>query len=114
MQNPPDYITKEFHVHKRTLTHWQEGGRSYFVTFRSDIGEFPDESRVIVRDRVLAGHKKKYELIFGVVMPDHVHLLIRPLEKLHGVWYKLAEIMKSIKGGSARRINIYFGNSLAG
>ena len=61
-----------------------------------------------VKNSVLDGNCKKYELIFGVVMPDHIHLLLRPLEKENGVWYNLAEILKGIKGTSARKINLLY------
>jgi REP element-mobilizing transposase RayT len=39
-----------------------------------------------------------YELIAFCIMPNHVHLLIRPLDKL-------ARIMRLLKGGSAKIIN---------
>ncbi len=38
-------------------------------------------------------------------MPDHVHLLIRPLETVSGKYIALAKIMKTLKGVSARKIN---------
>lgn len=38
-------------------------------------------------------------------MPDHVHLIIQPMEMSAGKWYELQKILKSIKGVSARRIN---------
>jgi REP element-mobilizing transposase RayT len=44
-------------------------------------------------------------------MPDHVHLLLRPREKEPGIWYDLAEILKSLKGVSARRINQLLGTT---
>ncbi len=101
-------ITSEFHIHKRTLPHWQSGGNSYFITFRSAIGELHSDALLEVKKTILDGHDKKYELLFGVVMPDHVHLLLRPIEKESGVWYNLAEIMKAIKGVSARKINLLY------
>jgi REP element-mobilizing transposase RayT len=47
-----------------------------------------------------SGNYKFYRLAAAVVMPDHVHLLLRPLD---GV--ELSRIMKGIKGTSARKIN---------
>jgi len=38
-------------------------------------------------------------------MPDHVHLLIRPLQESAGIYYDLARIKKGLKSKSARRIN---------
>ena len=37
-----------------------------------------------------------------VVMPDHVHLLIKPLPP-----YELSRIMKGIKGVFARKVNLH-------
>jgi len=39
-------------------------------------------------------------------MPDHVHLIYSPLRRDDGWSYTLPEIMKSIKGRSARQINV--------
>ena len=108
MKNHIAAITSEFHIHKRTLPRWQSGGNSYFITFRSAIGEFHSDALMEVKKTILDGHDKKYKLLFGVVMPDHVHLLLRPIEKESGVWYNLAEIMKAIKGVSARKVNLLY------
>lgn len=42
-------------------------------------------------------------------MPDHVHMLLYPLEKENGLYYSLASILGPMKGGSARRINRQLG-----
>jgi REP element-mobilizing transposase RayT len=44
----------------------------------------------------------KYELDAAVVMPDHLHLLLKPLPKKNG-FYSLSEIFHSIKGFVAHR-----------
>jgi len=74
-------IDSSFHIHKRNLPHWQIGGRAYFVTFRSAVGSLPEGALEIVKHHILFDHNRRYELLFGVIMPDHVHLLFRPLEK---------------------------------
>jgi len=43
-----------------------------------------------------------YELIAFCIMPNHVHLLIKPLDKL-------AKVMQKLKGGSAKLINEMLG-----
>jgi len=91
------------------LPHWQFGGSVYFVTFRSDRGCLPDNALKEVKECIVFGHGKKYDLFFAVVMPDHVHMLFRPLRKEKGVWFDLAGIMKGIKGVSSRRINQVLG-----
>jgi putative transposase len=87
------------------LPHWQLGGSVYFITFRSARGKLPDQALHRVGEHILYDHGKRYMLVFAVLMPDHVHLLIRPNEKSTGCWYDLAEILKSLKGTSARSIN---------
>ena len=48
---------------------------------------------------------QRYLLYASVIMPDHTHLLIRPMEKEPGVWWDLGELLKGMKGVSARRVN---------
>jgi REP element-mobilizing transposase RayT len=91
------------------LPHWQFGGGVYFLTFRSNRGRLPDNALKEVKECIVFGHGKKYDLFFAVVMPDHVHILFRPLRKEKGEWFDLAEIMKGIKGVSSRRINKVLG-----
>ena len=44
-------------------------------------------------------------------MPDHVHLLFRPFEKEDGTWYDLPQLIRGIKGTSAKRINSFLSRS---
>lgn len=94
---------------RRHLPHWQVGGSVYFVTFRSDRGILPAPALRIVQTLVLGDDGNRYELAFGVIMPDHVHLMFKPLEREPGVWWDLADILKWIKGTSARQINLGLG-----
>ena len=41
----------------------------------------------------------------AVVLPDHVHLLLTPLEKVKGAWWSLSELLHSVKSFSAKEIN---------
>ncbi|MEP7212292.1 MAG: transposase [Acidobacteriota bacterium] len=54
----------------------------------------------IVRDALRFHHGSKYRLISYVLMPNHVHVLLTPLEKVH-----LPEIMHSIKSFTAKEAN---------
>ncbi len=94
-------VSSEFTYYRRDLQHWQVGGSSYFITFRS-LRLLRVEERDCVKKRVLLGHNKKFTLFFGVVMTDHVHLLLQPLEKVTREWYFLPEILRGIKGSSAK------------
>jgi len=63
------------------LPHWQLGGSVYFITFRSVRGPLLESCMRQVIENVLFDNGKRYELFFGVVLPDHVHLLLKPLPK---------------------------------
>ncbi|MBI5868064.1 MAG: transposase [candidate division Zixibacteria bacterium] len=104
-------VTSNLQTRRRDLPHWQQGGSVYFVTFRSARGALPPEARRLVIASSLHDHGTKYEFILGVVMPDHVHLLLRPMETSPGVWPDLHMILKSVKGVSARRINQLMGTT---
>lgn len=84
----------------RHWPHWTMAGATYFVTFRSYCGEFTMAERLVVLDHIKGGAGRFYDLLAGVVMPDHVHILIQPLQS-----YSLSRIMKGVKGVSARLIN---------
>ncbi|MBI3580983.1 MAG: transposase [Nitrospinae bacterium] len=89
---------------KRKLPHWQIGGSWYFVTFRAKNPLSP-KARTIVAECVIYNHKKKYDLGVAVVMPDHVHILLHPIEKDDKSYFTLTEIMRAIKGIAGRKIN---------
>ena len=84
----------------RNLPHWTLPGSMYFVTFRLARGTLSASERSVVLKHLTSGHKKFYLLAAAVVMPDHVHLLIKPLGE-----YTLSRVMKGIKGVSARLLN---------
>jgi REP element-mobilizing transposase RayT len=96
-------------IRRRNLPHWQLGGSVYFITFRSLRGALPPEALRLVVGHVLYDHGKRYDLVFGVVMPDHVHVIIQPREIAPGAWHDLSTIMKGLKGSSSRRINQLLG-----
>ncbi len=87
-------------IRRRNLSHWELAGSVYFVTFRTAQGELLPSERGIVMAHVLEGMGRFYELPAAVIMPDHVHILVRPLAP-----YDLPRVMKGIKGVSARKIN---------
>ena len=87
---------------RRTLPHWTLEGSVYFVTFRLAKGELSEAERAIVLEHLQSGDGRFYRLAAAVIMPDHVHLLIKPLPP-----YDLSRVMKGIKGVSARKINLH-------
>src|SRR5436190_14057676 len=69
----------ELKVRHRNLPHWRLDGSTYFVTFRVLAGELNPEERELVFRHILSGDGKFYELLAVVVIPDHVHVVLRPL-----------------------------------
>jgi REP element-mobilizing transposase RayT len=92
--------------YRRQLPHYQKAGRVLFVTFcKGNRTAFAGEARNAILQHCLHDHGKRYELHAGVVMPDHVHLLLTPLRDEKGWPYSLPAILKLIKGTSARSVN---------
>jgi putative transposase len=90
---------------RRQLPHWQMGGSTYFITFRSTGSHLPPEARKIVLEACCFLNDKKYRLWAAVVMPDHVHLLLTPKEKAQDAFFSLTEILHSLKSFTGNRIN---------
>jgi putative transposase len=95
----------DFHSTHRNLPHWHLPGSIYFVTFRVYHGELTTKEQCIVLDAIKHFHSKRYWIWASVVMPDHVHLLIRLYHDRLGKEIALGKVLKSIKGYSAREIN---------
>ena len=89
---------------RRNLPHWELTGSTYFITIRvhREVGRpFLDAQLAkIVISALVEADKKSYDLYAFVVMPDHVHMLIKPL-----FGKKLSSIMKILKGATAYQIN---------
>ncbi|HCL00114.1 MAG TPA: hypothetical protein DHW42_08435 [Candidatus Marinimicrobia bacterium] len=62
----------------------------------------------VVKDSLFFMNKEQYELYCFCVMPNHVHILIKPQEKENGTFYSFAKILKGHKGSTARKANIIF------
>ncbi len=90
----------ELKITRRHLPHWQLGGSIYFVTFRTKRIFLKEAERARILGHICEGDGKFYDLFAAVIMPDHVHVLLRPREG-----YDLSRVMKGIKGVSARVIN---------
>lgn len=97
---------REFKIYRRNLPHWQSPGSVYFITFRTSKDTVLSESaRDIVFNSILYWKDKKFDLFGAVVMPDHAHLILQPLEKIPESFFSLAEILHSIKSYSSNQIN---------
>jgi len=87
-------------IKRRNLPHWTIDGSTYYVTFHLLAGELTKSERAIVLNHIKQSHRRFYQLAAVAVMPDHVHLVLRPLAE-----YALSRIMKGIKGVSSHLIN---------
>jgi REP element-mobilizing transposase RayT len=90
---------------KRRLPHWQEGGRTYFITFDSLLGKLPADALKEVIRATTHDHGRRYFLHIPLAMPDHCHMLITPLRAEQGKYHDLRDILRGVKGASARNIN---------
>jgi REP element-mobilizing transposase RayT len=76
-------------------------GSTYFITFRTKQGMLTVQEQKVMLRHIRMRDADCYALIAATVMPDHVHLLLTPRNG-----WRLSRIMKGIKGGSARVINL--------
>ncbi len=69
----------------------------------------PSHAAVIVR-KLVAGNGSDYQLDTWVIMPNHFHAIVEPVEGM-----ELGDIVQRWKGGSAREINLarHFWETLA-
>jgi REP element-mobilizing transposase RayT len=91
----------------RNLPHLQRDFKPQFITsVTRSRWILPDCARDLVLASCCHDHRRKYELYVAIVMPDHVHMILTPLinERKREI-FSLIEIMRGIKGASARAIN---------
>ena len=104
LRNPYEY--------RRRLPHYQKADTPVFVTFRKGTRQpLPEAARSLVLQRCLYGDGSRFHLYAVVVMPEHVHLLMTPLRDPQGNVFCLSEILRGIKGASARSVNQLLGGS---
>ncbi len=96
---------EELLITRRNLPHWQFPGSTYFVTFSLKSGILSEGERKIVLDAIKHFHTIRYWITCAVVMPNHVHILLKPVVSPSGADFSLSKIMQGIKGFSAREIN---------
>lgn len=95
-----------FYIYRRRLPHWRLAGSVYFVTWRIHPTQ-PDllpEERGIVASVIEHFDGKRYNLEAYVVMSNHVHVLVEPLED-----YILQDIFHSWKSFTANTLQKKFG-----
>ena len=93
--------------YRRQLPHLQCDYKQHFVTFCTDRRwVLPERVRSIVLECCLHHNGERFDLRVAVVVPDHVHMIFTPLVNQRAMEiYSLAQIMDSVKGFSAHRVN---------
>lgn len=93
--------SRELSFRRRHLPHLEVPNAIYFVSFSClRRRELPDEARDLVMAEIKSFDKQNIDLDAAVVMPDHAHAIFRLIGTL-----TLTQILKSIQGRSAHRIN---------
>ncbi len=88
------------------LPHIQVPGATYFITFRThNFRILSQHAREIALTSIHYWNKQRLILFEAVVMPDHVHLIAKPLKKDEDNYWDLSVILHSIKSFSANEIN---------
>jgi REP element-mobilizing transposase RayT len=87
-------------VTRRHLPHWTIAEATYFITFRVKHGNLSVSEQRLVLEHIKKGDPGFYKLAIAVVMPDHVHILLRPNPDR-----SLSQILKGMKGSIARELN---------
>ena len=103
---PVCHLITMLEIHRRQLPHWTFEGAVYYITFRLFTGSLTTTEILLVLDHIKSGHGRFYSLYAVQIMPNHVHLILKPNEN-----YSLSRIMKGIKGVTARLINIHRSSS---
>ena len=93
-------MTNPIEKWRRHLPHWRQAGATYFVTFRVHAQPMSPAERDVVVQNLKAGDRQFYSLVAFVVMPDHLHLILRDDQR-----YPLDRILAGIKGTTARKVN---------
>jgi REP element-mobilizing transposase RayT len=94
------------YAYRRRLPHYQRDDRPVFVTFCTPAHQVLScEARMLALQHCLHDDGKTIHLHAAVVMPDHMHLLFTALRDVDGWTFALPEILRAIKGSSARSIN---------
>ena len=128
----PDLTPVAKYKYRRRLPHLQKADADLFITFCTGARQvLPEDARDLVLQHCLreggisnfAGEgaratqsnivqaKPRICLHAIVVMPDHVHLLLRPLRDVNAWPFPLVDILQCFKGTTAHRINKMLGTS---
>jgi putative transposase len=99
-------MTEDLVKYRRRMPHWRLTGSVYFVTWRlmPSLAKLSAEERAVILAALRHFDGSRYELYACVVMPDHVHVLVKPLER-----HILQDIVHSWKSFTAHQFRRDFG-----
>jgi REP element-mobilizing transposase RayT len=84
--------------------HFEIDGGIYFITTRikhDDRALTEHEAEIVANTILESSTKKEITLYAYVIMPNHMHILIKPVAN------GISKTMQLLKGRSSRRLNIY-------
>jgi len=91
----------------KRIYHLQVEGKPSFITFNTVTAlTLTNEYKDIILKHILFENGRRFNLFVAIVMPDHVHMIYTALNGESGIVYSDSVIVKSIKGISAREINL--------
>jgi len=111
-RQPAQRVIREFQKRRRTLPRWEAPGSTYSV--RASVArercERLTDPRLgeIVQESLHYHDGRRYRLHFYCLMPDHLHAVLEPMPR-DGGSVPLPEIMRAVKGFTARQINVLVG-----
>jgi REP element-mobilizing transposase RayT len=104
--NPPLAATASPAEYRRNLPHIQSAAKPIYITFSTfNRWILPEFVRDLVLKHCLHDHGRKYWLHAAIIMPDHVHMVLRVRHDADDKPFGLPEILNGIKGASAHSIN---------
>ncbi|MCL0032890.1 Eco57I restriction-modification methylase domain-containing protein [Peptococcaceae bacterium] len=102
-KHPEPWSDKEWQEYNKRfstqLEKWLDAGYGSCILALPDVREKLQEC-------IMKFNEQRLRIHSAVIMPNHVHLLLEPLEG-----YSLSELLKGIKGASAREINKILGTT---
>jgi alanyl-tRNA synthetase/REP element-mobilizing transposase RayT len=107
----PDAPSSGARFSKRRLPHYERPHGIYHITFSTRKHRtLSPSARTVVLNAFRHFDQKRYDLFAVCIMPDHVHVLLRPWIKDQGtedrgIFWEVGEMMHSIKSFSANKIN---------
>jgi REP element-mobilizing transposase RayT len=96
----------ELWIYRRRMPHWRLTGAVYFVTWRLEQCQgflsFAESELIASAIRYFDG--QRYDLMAYVVMPNHVHILVKPYDQ-----FLLQELVHSWKSFTAHKLQRQYG-----